>query len=86
LEERILRVVATAQIERNRLSVRDLIGKSELGSSATLCNRLTSLREKGWLQLSDTEVARRKQVELTEAALLYLDDVAYRIPEAVKWI
>jgi hypothetical protein len=31
------------------------------------------MREKGWIMLTDTEDTRRKQIELTQAALLHFD-------------
>lgn len=73
LEERILTIVARAQQEQQRLSVRDMMGKHELGAPATVHARLKSMREKGWIMLSDTDDARRKQIELTQAALLHFD-------------
>src|ERR1700744_2190648 len=59
LEERILEFVARATQTKNRLSVRDMMAKSDLGSPATLHARITAMREKGWLQLPDSEVVRR---------------------------
>src|SRR5471030_2587649 len=76
LEERILAIVARARQDEQRLSVRDMMGKKELGAPATVHSRLTSMREKGWLVLTDTEDTRRKQVELTQAALLYFDKLS----------
>jgi SOS-response transcriptional repressor LexA len=76
LEERILGIVARAMQEGQRLSVRDMMGKKDLGAPATLHNRLTSMREKGWIMLSDTEDTRRKQVELTQAALQHFDKLS----------
>jgi DNA-binding MarR family transcriptional regulator len=73
LEERILAFVAKAGQNQQRLSVRDTIGRLELGAPATVHNRLKSMREKGWIVLSATEDSRRKQVELTQAALLHFD-------------
>lgn len=69
LEERILGWVARATRAGERLSVRDMMSKDELGAPATIHGRLKSMREKGWILLADTEDARRKQVELTEEAL-----------------
>src|SRR5471030_1920533 len=66
LEERILAIVARAGQDQQRLSVRDMMGKKELGAPATVHTRLTSMREKGWIMLSDTEDTRRKQIELTK--------------------
>lgn len=76
LEERILAIVARASQDEQRLSVRDMMGKRELGAPATVHNRLTSMREKGWLTLSDTDDTRRKQVELTQDTLKYFDKLS----------
>ncbi|MDR3742686.1 MAG: hypothetical protein P4L40_27020 [Terracidiphilus sp.] len=83
LEERILmRVVRTAQ-DDERLSVRDLMAQSELGSPATLHGRLKSMRKKGWLQLADTDNSRRKQIELTEAAWRHFDRLSAYVMKAL---
>ena len=84
LEERILEFVARASQTKDRLSVRDMMAQSELGSPATLHTRITSMREKGWLQLTDTEDARRKQVELTQAALKHFDRLGEAFAKAAK--
>jgi hypothetical protein len=73
LEERILALVARAQQEQVRLSVRDVMARHEVGAPATIHTRLKSMREKGWIMLTDTDDTRRKQVELTQAALLHFD-------------
>src|ERR1700752_3233788 len=84
LEERILEFVARATQPKNRLSVRDMMAQSELGSPATLHARITSMREKGWLQLTDTEDTRRKQIELTQAALRHFDKLSECLVKAAK--
>jgi DNA-binding MarR family transcriptional regulator len=84
LEERILELVARVGQTKERLSVRDMIAHSELGSPATLHARITSMREKGWLMLSDTQDARRKQIELTPAALKHFDKLAEAFTKAAK--
>jgi DNA-binding MarR family transcriptional regulator len=76
LEERILALVARARQDNERLSVRDMMAKDQLGSPATVHNRLKSMREKGWIMLTDTEDSRRKQVDLTQAALLHFDKLS----------
>lgn len=73
LEERILALVARAQQEQVRLSVRDVMARHEVGAPATIHTRLKSMREKGWIMLTDTDDTRRKQVELTQAALQHFD-------------
>lgn len=82
LEERILQLVARINLAQERLCVRDLIGTSELGSPATLHARLKSMRQKGWITLSDTEDARRKQVELTSAAMNHFDKLSECLVQA----
>lgn len=84
LEERILALVARAGQQHERLSVRDMMAKEELGSPATVHNRLKSMRMKGWIMLSDTEDTRRKQIELTQAALQHFDKLSECLVEAAK--
>ena len=84
LEERILEFVARATQTKDRLSVRDMMAQSELGSPATLHARITSMREKGWIMLGDTEDARRKQIELTQAAMRHFDKLGEAFTKAAK--
>jgi len=84
LEERILEFIARATQTKDRLSVRDMMARSELGSPATLHTRITAMREKGWIMLSDTEDARRKQIELTPAALRHFDKLGEAFAKAAK--
>ncbi len=84
LEERILELIAYARQTQERLSVKDLMGKRELGSPAMLHGRLKSMREKGWILLAETEDARRKQLELTQAALLHFDKLSRCLVQAAK--
>jgi DNA-binding IclR family transcriptional regulator len=73
LEERILALVARTAQDGERLCVRDMMAKHELGAPATVHGRLKSMRAKGWLTLTDTDDTRRKQIELTQAALQHFD-------------
>lgn len=84
LEERILAFVARAGQKEERLSVRDMMGKEELGAPATIHGRLKSMREKGWITLADTEDARRKQIELTQAAMRHFDKLSRCLLQAAK--
>jgi DNA-binding MarR family transcriptional regulator len=61
-----------------------MMSQSELGSPTTLHARVTSMREKGWLTLSDTEDVRRKQIELTPAALRHFDKLAEVLTKAAR--
>ena len=84
LEERMLAGVARAMRAGERLSVRDMMGKDELGAPATIHGRLKSMREKGWIVLADTEDARRKQVELSDAALRHFAHLSRALVKAAK--
>jgi DNA-binding MarR family transcriptional regulator len=84
LEERILAMVARAGKQEARLSVRDMMGKEQLGAPATVHTRLKSMRAKGWIVLSDTEDARRKQIELTQEAVRYFDKLSQCMVQAAK--
>ena len=84
LEERILELVAFARQREERLSVKDLMSKRELGSPAMLHGRLKSMREKGWILLAETEDARRKQLELSKAALQHFDKLSKCLLKAAK--
>ena len=84
LEERMLMLVARAGQDNERLSVRDMMAKHELGAPATVHTRLKSMREKGWIMLTDTEDSRRKQVTLTQAALQHFDRLSQCMVKAAK--
>jgi len=84
LEQRILEFVARTLQANQPLSVRDMITHAEFGSPATLHARLKSMRRKGWIQLADTDDARRKQVELTQAALRHFDKLSECLVKATK--
>ena len=84
LEERMLSWIATASLEHAQISVRGMMARDEFGSPATVHNRLKSMRRKGWITLADTDDARRKQIELTQATLLYFDQLSECIVRAAE--
>lgn len=84
LEDRILALVARVHGENRRLSVRDMMAREEFGSPATVHGRLKSMREKGWIRLSDTEDARRKQIQLTPEALAHFDRLSNCLVKAAR--
>lgn len=86
LEERILSMIARASKNEERLSVRDMMGKQEFGAPATVHARLKSMREKGWIVLNDTEDSRRKQIDLTQAALQHFDRLSNALVQAAKGV
>jgi len=84
LEERILAMVARAGEQEERLCVRDMMAREKLGAPATIHTRLKSMRAKGWIVLSNTEDARRKQIELTHEAQHYLVKLSKCMVEAAR--
>lgn len=76
IEERLLVLIACAEQEGERIAVSDIIYRKELGSSAMLHRRLTIMREKGWIVLASTDDGRRKQVTLSQAALLHFEKLS----------
>jgi len=84
LEERILALIARASSQQERLCVRDMLAKEQLGAPATIHTRLKSMRAKGWIVLTDTEDARRKQIELTQGAVRYFDSLSQCMVEATR--
>ena len=84
LEERILSLIARAGEQQERLCVRDMMAKEQLGAPATIHTRLKSMRAKGWIMLSDTEDTRRKQIELTQGAVRHFDKLSKCMVQAAK--
>lgn len=71
--EKILEVVALAYVRQERLSVKDLMSKAELGSPAVIHVRMKALIAAQWIELHDTEDPRRYQVTPSEKMLTYFD-------------
>lgn len=72
-DERLLDIVALAYVRKERLSVKDLMSKSELGSPAVIHQRMKFLIADKLIKLQDTEDTRRYQVAPTEKLLDYFD-------------
>lgn len=81
-EERLLEQIAKAGTRQERLCVRDLMAQREMGSPATIHSRLKSMRQKGWIQLADTEDTRRKQIELSPDAHKHFEKLSQCIVDA----
>ncbi|MGF6572932.1 SOS-response transcriptional repressor LexA [Paraburkholderia sp. GAS333] len=84
LEECVLALVARTSQTRTRLSIKNMMAKSKLDSPTMLHARLKSMREKGWLVLSDSEDARREQIELSQATLRHFDQLSECFFKAAK--
>jgi len=70
-DERLLDILALAYVRKERLSVKDLMSKSELGSPAVIHQRMKFLVADELIELQDTEDIRRYQVAPTERLLTY---------------
>jgi len=57
---------------------------SEIGSPAMMHNKLKSMQQKGWITFLDTEDARRKQVSLSQAALMHFAKLSNCLVKAAK--
>jgi len=84
LEERILTFIAATNQASQRLCVRELMAHHPLGAPATIHSRLKSMRSKGWVQLSDTDDSRRKQVELTREAMQHFQRLSQAMLTAAE--
>lgn len=84
LEERLLNLIACANQRNERLSVRDIMAKDDLGSPATIHSRLKAMRKGGWIMLTDTEDSRRKQIELTNEAFRHFEKLSKCMVRAVR--
>ena len=72
-DEGLFDIVALTYAQKERLSVKDLMSKSELGSPAVIHLRMKSLVDDKLIELQDTEDIRRYQVAPTEKLLNYFD-------------
>jgi DNA-binding MarR family transcriptional regulator len=84
IELALLDVVSLKTIQQQRLSVKDLMGYSQIASPATMHKHIHAMIDKGWIFLVPTEDARRKQIVLTNAALKHFDRLGNAIIKAVK--
>jgi DNA-binding MarR family transcriptional regulator len=84
LEERILAWIARSAHTGERLCVRDMMDKHELGAPATIHSRLKSMRAKGWIALADTDDGRRKQLEVSERALRHFAQLSKAMVRAAR--
>ena len=83
LEERLLEQIANAGTRQERLCVRDH-GSARAEFAGHDSHRLKSMRQKGWILLADTEDARRKQIELSEAAHAHFEKLSACIVQAAE--
>ena len=84
LECRILELIIYARQKKEGVSVKDLIGKRELGSPVMLHSCLVSMRVKGWIRLEDTKDDQLKQLDLTTAALTHFAKLSRLMMQAIK--
>ena len=84
VEEKMLRIIAIANIKKERLSVKDMMAKEEISSPATMHKNIQNLIKKRWIYLEDTEDARRKQLQLTGEAKRHFAKLEVMMDKAIK--
>ena len=84
VEKRMLQVIAMANYRNERLSVKDMMAKSEISSPATMHKNIHSMIEKGWIYLEETSDGRRWQLQLTKETLKYFDKLGLTIQKSSK--
>ncbi len=84
IEERMLNVIAMANTNKERLSVKDMMSKSDISSPATMHKNIQSLISKGWIFLEETSDARRKQLQLTKETLKYYTKLGHALEKSIK--
>ena len=84
IEIKMLGVIALANNKNQRLSVKDMMSKSDISSPVAMHKYIHSIVDKGWIYLEKTEDARRKQLRLTKEALKYFDKLGLAIQKSTK--
>jgi len=84
IERTLLEIITIANTNRERLSVKDLMGYSEIASPATMHKHIHAMVDKGWIDLAPTEDARRKQIILTQASMKHFDKVGAAMTKATN--
>ena len=72
-DEKLLDAVALTYAKNERLSVKDFMSKSALGSPAVIHRQIKFLKSMNLIAYSSTEDARRYQVVPSEKLLKYFD-------------
>jgi len=85
IEQKLLEIITIANTKEQRLSVKDLMGDSDLASPATIHKHIHAMVEKGWIRLAPTEDARRKQLVLTNATMRYFSKLGTAMTKATKY-
>ena len=84
IERTLLNIITLANVNQERLSVKDLMAYSEVASPATMHKHIHTMVDKGWIHLAPTEDARRKQIMLTQAAMRHFDKVGVALTKAAN--
>ena len=84
IEKRILEIIAKANFKNERLSVKDMMAKSEIAAPATIHKNIHLLVKKRWIYLEDTEDARRKQLQITSEGMRYFAKLGVAVQKSIK--
>ena len=82
IESQLLNVIALNWNNHERLLVSDAIALKDIGSPATLHNRLRQLREKNMIGYVIESDGRKKYIEPTDLALKYFSQFSQAIVRA----
>ncbi len=83
-DERLLVILTTAYMKKERLSVKDLMSKSELGSPSKIHEQIKFLKSKNLIKYKATDDARRYQLVPSEKLLRYFDDLGNAIKQIIS--
>ena len=83
-ENKILKYIALANKNNERLGVKDMMSVSDICSPSAMQTYIRSLVDKGWIYLDKTEDARRKQLRLTKETLQYFEKLGIAIQKLSK--
>ena len=84
VEKRMLELIAISNFKKERLSVKDMMAKSEIAAPATMHKNIHLLVKKRWIYLEDTEDARRKQLQITSEGMRYFAQLGLAVKKAIK--
>lgn len=84
VEKKMLELIAIANFKKERLSVKDMMAKSEIASPATMHKNIHTMVDKGWIYLEDTEDTRRRQLQLTAESFRYFSKLGLAVQKSIK--
>ncbi len=84
VEKKMLGIIALANYNKERLSVKDMMAKEEISSPATIHKNIHSMIDKGWIYLEETSDGRRWQLQITNECMSYFSKLGMAIKKSIK--